>query len=50
MAKTRKARYKFEVDLLPPFGVPEVNMYGQVALLAGTIVATGYVLKTLQDS
>lgn len=46
--RTRPAKNKLEIDLLPPFGVPEVNMYGQVALLAGTLVAAGYVLKTLQ--
>lgn len=46
--RTRPAKNELEIDPLPPFGVPEVNMYGQVALLAGTLVATGYVLKILQ--
>lgn len=45
----RRARNKLEIDLLPPFGVPEVNFYGDVALVAGTILALGFTVKKIQN-
>lgn len=39
--QTRPAKSKFEVDALPPFGKPEVNLKGEAATKAGAILAFG---------
>jgi len=48
MDNIRNARNKFEVDLLPPYGKPEVTLTGEIATIAGIIFAVGLTIKYLE--
>ena len=41
MVKTRRACNRLEIDLLPPFGEPEVYVMGTPAKLAAGLVGIG---------
>ena len=41
----RKAKNKFEIDFLPPFGVPEVSIFGDAAILATALFFVGKIVK-----
>jgi hypothetical protein len=45
--KTRKARTQFEVDVLPPFGQPEVVVVGPGARIAATLVGVAVAVRYL---
>ena len=41
----RLANNRFEVDLLPPYGKPEVSIFGEAATYAAIIFACGFILS-----
>ena len=45
----RKARNRLEIDLLPPFGEPEVSMVGDVAFYGGILIAGGIGLSKVLE-
>ena len=47
MNNLTKKQNIFEADFLPPYGVPEVTMQGEVAKVAGLIFAVGAVIYLL---
>lgn len=45
----RKARNRLEIDFLPPFGEPEVSLFGDVALYGGLIITSGIILGKILE-
>lgn len=46
----RPTSNQIEIDYLPPYGVPEVNFIGDVAIIVGTAFAFSFILKSIEAS
>jgi len=49
MVNNRPARNELEVDLLPPFGKPEVSVFGDAAILGGVLVGGAAAVNILES-
>lgn len=49
MANNRPARNELEIDLLPPFGEPEVSVFGDAAILGGTVISVAAAANILES-
>jgi len=45
----RKAKNQLEIDLLPPFGQPEVDIVGEGALIGGLLICGAVALNILNN-
>ncbi len=46
----RSANNQVDIDLLPPFGEPEVSIIGEAAVYAGVAIGIAYSIKLLQKN
>lgn len=46
----RKAKNQLEIDLLPPFGEPEVEIFGEAALIGGLLIGGAIAVNVLTSN